>query len=84
MGQRVNGKPIAPAEIWESQDDNGCLIIPDQTDVGFFIFCEDSKSDLKFLGLVDGIYNESEVSATFAHVFGREGRYCRSVKVGVV
>jgi hypothetical protein len=31
MGQRVNGKPIAPAGIWESQDDNGCLIIPDQT-----------------------------------------------------
>jgi hypothetical protein len=31
MRQRVNGKPMAPAGIWELQDGNGCLIIPDQT-----------------------------------------------------
>jgi hypothetical protein len=31
MRQRVNGKPMAPAGIWESQDGNGCLIFPDQT-----------------------------------------------------
>ncbi len=33
--------------------------------VGFFIFAQDSKSGLQIFGLVDGIYNESEVSATF-------------------
>jgi len=33
--------------------------------VGFFIFGQDSKSGLQIFGLVDGIYNESEVSATF-------------------
>jgi len=33
--------------------------------VGFFIFGQDSKSGLQIFGLVGGIYNESEVSATF-------------------
>jgi hypothetical protein len=38
-------------------------------DVGFFLG-QDSKSGLQIFGLVDGIYNESEVSATFDE--GRE------------
>jgi hypothetical protein len=45
------------------------------TDAGFFIFDRDSKSCLKFLGLMDGIYNESGVGATLD-----EGTICNKNK----